>query len=42
MIKYQTRYNVETRKWEYGYWNGSVFVVQAKYPAVNTDYSQAA
>jgi len=42
MVKYQTRYNTETRKWEYGYWNRSVFVILAKYPSTNMEYSNAA
>jgi len=31
-VHYTTRFDFESRKWEYGYWLGSVFVVLAKYP----------
>ena len=27
-----TRYNIETKRWEYGYWLGRVFHIVAKYP----------
>lgn len=27
-----TRYNIETKRWEYGYWLGRVFYIVAKYP----------
>jgi hypothetical protein len=37
MIRYVTRYNFESRKWEYGYHMGAVFVVVAKYP--NMEYA---
>lgn len=42
MIKYLSRYNFESRKWEYGYWMGSYFVILAKYPGINMVYADAA
>jgi hypothetical protein len=33
-MKRMSRFNLSTRMWEYGYYMGSVFVVLAKYPAV--------
>ena len=31
-MKYVSRYNLESKRWEYGYWIGRVFHVIAKYP----------
>ena len=33
-MKYVTRYNTETKMWEYGFWVGRVFHVRARFPNV--------
>jgi hypothetical protein len=31
-MNYVTRYNMETKRWEYGYWLGRVFHIVCRYP----------